>query len=114
MNHAGGGAFAVDIADHDHELAVARDELARAVERVDEEDAFRIAVAGKGLGLALLCDDRHVRKQLVQPLTDQLVGLPVGFRDRIARALEIDAELGGVHLTNQDRGFARDGVERLE
>src|SRR6185369_3467587 len=114
VNHGRRRAIALDVADHDHEFAVARDELARAVEWIDEENALGLAVFGKGLGFALFGDDGHVRKLLAQALADELIGSAIRLRDWIAGGFEIDAELRGVHLEDQHGRFASDAVERAQ
>ena len=91
-DHAERSPLFLQQADHHHELAVSIDELARAIQRIDEEHALGALIALEALGVALLGHDRDFGKRLAEPLADQIVGAAIGNRHRIARALVVDAE----------------------
>src|SRR5262245_26410113 len=70
FDHRRNRAAAFDQSDHHRKLAVAIDELARSVNRIDEEDAVRLAKLAERLRIALLGHHRHARKLTAQLLDD--------------------------------------------
>jgi hypothetical protein len=93
-------------ADHHRELAVARDELLGAVERIDEPAApgsHRVTVVE-----VLLRDDAVTREALAQLRDDEGVGAPVGLGHRVGLALELYVEARRVHLEHQHTCLARE------
>ena len=104
-------------ADHHGELAVARGELARAVERIDEEDALvreDLARRHHALGRALLGEDPRLGEALGQRGADERVRLAIRARHRIAGALHLDLEGRRVDRGDEHRRAASDREHGLE
>jgi hypothetical protein len=80
VDHAEHRHAVFDQADRDAEFVVALEELARAVERVDQPEAAADPV-GRGVGFgALLRDDRDVGRQRCQRRQDDVLRRGVGQR----------------------------------
>ena len=95
--------------DHDRELSVVLDEVAGAVEGVDEPHRRRRPVPCVRRRVALLGDERNPREVGLQGRADERVGLAIGSRDRIVLRLEVDVEGGRVDAHDDGARAARDG-----
>ncbi|KAG1083663.1 hypothetical protein G6F40_014699 [Rhizopus arrhizus] len=111
--HAEGGRALVDQGDVDAELAVALDELAGAVQRVDQPVRAPVATLLPWHLRRFLGQDRKLRGQLLQALFDHLVGGQVGRGDRAVVILDPHVEATGIHLHDGLSGFLGDGDGRL-
>ncbi len=99
---------AFDQRDVDGELAVARDELLGAVERIDQPEALR-RLGGQALGLRLLLGDhRNVGRQAAQGGQDHRLRRQVGLGHRRLVGLALGGEVGGIDLEDLGAGVARD------
>ena len=107
----------VDQRDVDRELAVAGDELAGAVERVDEPEAA--PVDGRDLAARgpFLGDDGDVRRQLPERRDDQPLGVLVGVGDGAAVGLGRHREIAAIDghdlRPRGDGDVANGGEQRL-
>ena len=114
VDHAEHGQSLLDVAQHDAELAALLDELVGAVDWVDEEGALG---GGEGcvvfLG-ALLGDDGHTGKLLLQGGDDELVRALVGQGHRVGRPLELNRERCIVHIHDDGGGALRQRGEKGE
>ena len=84
----------VDERDIHRELAVALDELLRAVERIDEPITLPFAPRRVIGGQRLLGEDRQARVELLERLADDAVRDLVRFGQRRVVALARDGEIG--------------------
>ena len=93
MHHAKRRLSVLDQRDVHGELAVALDELARAIQRIDQPEARPAASRVPGDFLAFLGKDRDVRRQRAQTIDDDAIGGEVGSGQRRIVALGLDVEI---------------------
>ncbi len=102
-----------DERDIDREFAVARDELARAVEWIDEPESLLDARHAARAG-SILADDRHCRRDARELCLEQRPGAVVGVGDGRGVGLACDLELGGIDRHDQRTGGADDRDDPVE
>ena len=103
----------LDKGDQHRELAVAGDELARAVERVDRPEA--VAAGRHSLGLAqFLGDAGDVGKGRHQPVDDDPLGGEIGLGHRGLVALVANVEFFGIDLEDRLAGVDRRPADDIE
>jgi len=114
LDHAEHGLAIFDEGDVDGEFAVALDELARAVERIDQPQAPPIAAHEAGHVLdRFLRQHRHVRREALERVDDAAVRGEVGRRQRRLVVLVLHRELAVVDSEDVCRRVACDRDDRL-
>src|SRR4029453_3658511 len=106
--------MSVDECDVHRELAIARDELLRAIERIDEPVALPLPTFAVRDVARLLGKHRHVWRERAQTCHDDVVRLGIGQRERRLISLVGHLELLAVHAENRiaraprERNYIRD------
>ena len=106
------GCAVLDQRDVDGELSVAADELARAIEGIDEPERDALDVRHDARGDLLLGDDRELGRELCQSSEDDLLSGVVGGRHRRGVVLRLDLEVGLVDLQHRRARLDRDLPDR--
>ena len=103
----------LDERDIHREFAVAIDELACAIQWIDEPESFRDH-RNSSRGRGLLGDDLQARRDAGERRQDQRFGAVVGLGHRRRVAFAFDLELGGVDLHDDRAGRAGDRDDPVE
>ena len=103
LHDAEHGLVILDQRDVDRELAVALDELARAVERIDEPITRPALARRPGDAGRFLAQHRHVRRQRAEPLDDDVMRGEIGCGQRRAIVLVLDREIRLVDIEDRRR-----------
>ena len=107
------GATVLDECHIDREFAIARDELARAVERIDQPEAIRKR-GHPACAHGLFGDDRHIRREARELGLDQRLGAGVGLGHRRGVMLGCDLERRRIDLHDDRTGGAGDRDHPVE
>jgi hypothetical protein len=102
VDHAGDRLAFLDQRDVDRELAVARNELLGAVERIDQPEAAARNLRQRARRGRLLGDHRDLRGELGERLEDKVLGRLVGLGDRRGVLLVAHFDLLALDVVAED------------